>query len=176
MSNLGETKTAETPKKNTAAKKQPAKKTAKTPTKRPRGRPKTKDDNADALKVISDVAAGKSTRQAITDNKMRRETFYQLQSQSEDLRSQYTRAKEGQALHYADKLLEIAQDVLDGVLDPQAARAAADIIKWTAARILPNTYSERKTIDVNVANTSDPAAHLLARAKALSEADVIDVS
>ena len=62
MSNLGETKTAETPKKNTAAKKQPAKKTAKTPTKRPRGRPKTKDDNADALTVISDVASGKANR------------------------------------------------------------------------------------------------------------------
>ena len=140
--NLGGTKA---PKKNTQAKKT----AKKQPQKRPRGRPKTKDDNADALKVISDVASGKSTRQAITDNKMRRETFYQLQSQSEDLRSQYTRAKEGQALHYADKLLEIAQDVLDGALDPQAARAAADIIKWTAARILPNTYSERKTIDVN---------------------------
>ena len=165
------------PKKKTAKKAAKKKTPTKTATKRPRGRPKTKDDQADALKVIQDVAAGKSTRQAITDNKMCRETFYQLQSQSEDLRTQYTRAKEGQALHYADKLLEIAQDVLDGNLDPQAARAAADIIKWTAARILPNTYSERKQVDVNLNDGSkDPAAHLLARARALSDVEVIDVT
>ena len=151
----------------------------KTPTKRAKKRAKTPKDlqTPKALSVIQAVQSGMSTRQALQANGVSNTLYYSLLAESEDLKEQYTRAKEGQALHYADKLLEIAQDVLDGNLDPQAARAAADIIKWTAARILPNTYSERKQVDVNLNDGSkDPAAHLLARARALSDVEVIDVS
>jgi DNA-binding ferritin-like protein len=61
----------------------------------------------------------------------------------EEFRKQYTRAKEESGDADQDKLDEIAERVLDGSLDPQAARVAADIIKWSASKKKPKKYGDR---------------------------------
>jgi hypothetical protein len=61
----------------------------------------------------------------------------------EAFRNHYTRAKEESGDADQDKLDEIAEKVLTGEIDPQAARVAADIIKWSASKKKPKKYGDR---------------------------------
>lgn len=54
----------------------------------------------------------------------------------------YAQAKEDSGDADQDKLDQIAERVLDGELDPQAARVAADIIKWSASKKKPKKYGD----------------------------------
>lgn len=57
----------------------------------------------------------------------------------------YTRARETQADHYADDLVEIA----DTETDPQRAKVRIDARKWVAAKLKPRKYGERIDIAVS---------------------------
>ena len=46
-----------------------------------------------------------------------------------------------------DKIEDIAEKVLSGVYEPQAARVAIDAFKWTAGKKLPKKYGERQHIE-----------------------------
>ena len=46
------------------------------------------------------------------------------------------------------KLDEINRRVLNGEIDPQAARLVSDNFKWTAARLLPKVYGDKQQVDV----------------------------
>lgn len=58
----------------------------------------------------------------------------------------YTKAREHQADHDADKIGDIAQDVLKGRLDPAAARVAIDAYKWAAGKRKPKVYGDKVAI------------------------------
>lgn len=68
----------------------------------------------------------------------------------EEFRNHYTRAKEESGDADQDKLDEIAEKVLTGEIDPQAARVAADIIKWSASKKKPKKYGDRIQQDVTM--------------------------
>lgn len=61
-------------------------------------------------------------------------------------RENYARATEARADARFEKLREIAEKTAEGKLDPQAARAAADIEKWCLARERPRKYGEAMTL------------------------------
>lgn len=61
-------------------------------------------------------------------------------------REQYARACEVRAGARFEKLREIGEKVADGKIDPQAARAAADIEKWCLARENPRKYGDSMTL------------------------------
>jgi hypothetical protein len=56
---------------------------------------------------------------------------------------QYMRAKEEQADTNAEDLQEIVDEVRKGILDPQSARVAADILKWTSSKLKPKKYGDK---------------------------------
>lgn len=58
-------------------------------------------------------------------------------------REQYARARDASADVQFDELDTLAADVRDGNIDPQAARVAADITKWTLARKKPKSYGDK---------------------------------
>lgn len=58
----------------------------------------------------------------------------------------YARAREAQADADADRLTQIADDVLQGRVGPAEARAAADILKWTASRRNPRKYGDKQEL------------------------------
>lgn len=58
----------------------------------------------------------------------------------------YTRAREDQADHDADKIGDIAEQVVQGKVDPQAARVAIDAYKWAAGKRKPKVYGEKLAI------------------------------
>ena len=53
----------------------------------------------------------------------------------------YTRAREEQADHYADQIIEIA----DTVEDPQKAKIMIDARKWVASKLKAKSYGDKVT-------------------------------
>jgi hypothetical protein len=58
----------------------------------------------------------------------------------------YTRAREDQADHDADKIGDIAEQVVQGKVDPHAARVAIDAYKWAAGKRKPKVYGEKMMV------------------------------
>jgi hypothetical protein len=65
----------------------------------------------------------------------------------------YAQAREDMADADADKIADVAQAVLDGNLDPNAARVAIDAYKWSAGKRRPKRYGEK----IEVENTGTVA-------------------
>lgn len=66
-----------------------------------------------------------------------------------DFLSQYTRAKDESADSLADDIEAIAQDVLAGRVDPNAARVAIDAKKWVASKLKPKKYGDKIDMTTN---------------------------
>jgi hypothetical protein len=55
----------------------------------------------------------------------------------------YARARQIRSELAVDDLERIKRRVLDGTLDPDRARVAADLIKWPASKLIPHKYGDR---------------------------------
>lgn len=78
----------------------------------------------------------------------------------EDFRQNYTRAREEQGEVDADVVSDIRQKVLDGDLDPTAARVAMDAAKWSAGKRLPKKYGDALQMKHSGAiGVFDPSKH-----------------
>lgn len=73
-------------------------------------------------------------------------TVYDWLEREEVFADAYARARERQAHNDADRLNQLARRVADGELDPNAARVAADILKWTASKRLSRAYGDKVTV------------------------------
>lgn len=62
----------------------------------------------------------------------------------------YARARLQRGEYYGQKVTEIAQDAIDGKVDPNAARVAIDAYKWTAARMTPKTYGDHSSKQITL--------------------------
>jgi hypothetical protein len=111
----------------------------------PAGRPTdyTEDLAAD---FCSRIALGKSLRRVVKDADMpSHSSIYRWFSLYPEFCEQYARAKEDSADSRADQVEEIAEKVLDGEYDPQAARVAIDAFKWTSGKHKPKKYGDKIT-------------------------------
>ena len=101
-------------------------------------------------KICSLIAMGKSLNSICGDDNTEdkkdfpcRATVYAWFTKHQEFLDNYTRAKGDSADADADKLDAIAEDVLQGKVDPAAARVAADIIKWAAGKKRPKKYGDK---------------------------------
>lgn len=58
----------------------------------------------------------------------------------------YARARERQAHNDADRMSELVEAVMAGVLAPDVARVMMDALKWTAARRAPKAYGDKVSL------------------------------
>ena len=76
-----------------------------------------------------------------------------------DFAANYAQAREDMADHDADKIADVAKTVLEGKVDPAAARVAIDAFKWSAGKRRPKRYGEKLEIEqtgsVQVTHTLD---------------------
>jgi hypothetical protein len=86
----------------------------------------------------------------------------------------YTRACEDMADNDADKISDVAERVIRGEIDPQAARVAIDAYKWSAGKRRPRKYGDKIEIDqttrVAVTHTLDVTNLSLEELDALEKA------
>ena len=117
--------------------------------KHPVGRPEVYTREL-ATELCSRVAKGNSLRKVCEMGDMPGiSTVYRWFDNHDGFREQYAYAKEDSADSDHDRLDEIAEKVLDGECEPQAARVAADIIKWSAGKKKPKKYGDTKNINLN---------------------------
>lgn len=113
-----------------------------------------------ADQVLEKLALGRSLRSVLQDEGMpAMTTVFKWLREIPEFTQQYTRAKMESANADHDKLDDIAQKVLDGEVDPNAARVAADIIKWSTSKKDPKRYgqvvTQQITGSLNLSNLTD---------------------
>ena len=119
-----------------------------TPDTKPKmGRP-TKYGKKVIAKFCFELSLGRSLRDVCKDDDMpTHPTVLTWFERYPDFLTQYARAKEFSALADAEVMDSLLGDVLAGTIDPQAARVAADIIKWTSAIKQPTKYGTKVNLN-----------------------------
>jgi hypothetical protein len=99
----------------------------------------------DLAKKICEKLAGGNTLTEICKSKQMpaSSTVRKWVLEHSDFGEIYTCAREMQAEHYADKILEIQEKVKRGEIDPSAARVSIDALRWYVSKLKPSTYGDK---------------------------------
>ena len=65
----------------------------------------------------------------------------------DQFRNQYAQAREAAGHAQADEILELANEIRSGELEPQAAKIIMDALKWSAERMAPKSYGPKQALD-----------------------------
>ena len=87
-------------------------------------------------------------------------TVYNWLDNNKEFLDKYTRAKEDSSDALADDIQDIADKVLDGTYNPNAARVAMDGKKWIAAKLKPKKYGDKLDVTTNGESVISPYSAL----------------
>jgi hypothetical protein len=73
-----------------------------------------------------------------------RTTLYRWIDENEQFRNNYTRAREAQADHFAEQIIEIADDP---TIEPDRIRGRVDARKWYTSKVAAKKYGDRSTTE-----------------------------
>lgn len=113
------------------------------------GRPSVYSDDV-ANKICVRLANGESLRSICRDESMPAISsvlLWIVDGKHESFSEQYAKAREAQAHHHVDEMLDMRYGLLDGTVDPAAARVVADIIKWSSERMSRKAFSAKPSAD-----------------------------
>lgn len=97
--------------------------------------------------ICERLVEGESLASICRDEDMPRiSTVYAWLRQKPAFLEAYTRARDDQGDTDADKIGDVQNMVLQGLVDPAAARVAIDALKWTAARRQPKKYGDKMAL------------------------------
>ena len=113
----------------------------------PGGRP-SKYTQEIADRILFSIAEGNSLVRTLAedDELPHYSTVTRWLRENEQFRANYVKAREDQADHDADKIGDIAEQVIKGKIDPAAARVAVDAYKWAAGKRKPKAYGDKLAI------------------------------
>lgn len=123
-------------------------------TRRKLGRPTdyTKDM---ADKICEKISGGLSLRAICAEPGMpARGTVYRWLIENADFQDQYTRAREKQADHFAEEIIEIADSAVAESAAVSKAKLQIDARKWAASKIAPKKYGDKTELDVKSSDGS----------------------
>jgi hypothetical protein len=127
----------------------------------PAGRPPRQFDQEIADEILEAISSGTGL---VTFLKSREDlpsypTVMRWIRGNPEFAASYAQAREDMADADADKIADVAQAVLEGGLDPNAARVAIDAYKWSAGKRRPKRYGEKLEVEttgtVQVTHTLD---------------------
>jgi hypothetical protein len=99
-----------------------------------------------AQTICERIAGGESLRTiCAADDMPDKATVLRWLTKGGPFRDQYTRAREDQVEHYADEIIDIADNT---VSDSQRDRLRVDTRKWLMGKLAPKKYGERITQEV----------------------------
>jgi len=111
------------------------------------GRPTDYNEDVAAL-FCSRIAVGASLRSVCAmDDMPSHQTIYNWFAKWPAFVEHYARAKSDSADSRVDQIEDIADKVLSGEYDPQAARVAIDAFKWTSGKHRPKKYGDKITTE-----------------------------
>jgi hypothetical protein len=102
-------------------------------------------NRAEVMQTICDLVARKQTLNQITHlpGMPSYETVRQWMLEDKELADNYARARALRADARADRIDEITTMIINGELDPQAARVIIDAEKWLAGKEQPKKYGDK---------------------------------
>lgn len=137
---------------------------------------------AKARRFCSYISLGYSLKKACNQEDMPSiAQVYEWKRKYPEFSAMYEEAQVERGLTLGDRIGELAEQVLSGEVDPQAARVAMDGYKFTAARLASKTWGEKSQVTVEH-GISQQAAQVLqdlsqrARQRQELQAPVIDVT
>lgn len=118
------------------------------PTGNPAGRPTVMTEDM-RERICFRLAAGESLRSICADDDMPAVSTVTLAvvQDRDGFSAQYMQARTAGGFSHADRVIDVADKVATGELDPQSARAMLDCLKWAAERMAPKSHSARQEID-----------------------------
>lgn len=130
-------------------------------------------------RVCQLVAEGKSIRRiARMANMPARSTIIRHINIDPDFENQYRRARAQAGDFFADRVVEVADDTLEGKHDPNAARVAIAAYQWTAGKLNPKEYGDHQqpSVTVNIDMTEHAPDWIRERVGKASGPPTIDAS
>jgi hypothetical protein len=140
----------------------------------PAGRPPLPFDENAADQILEAIADGTGL---VTFLKQRPDlpsypTVMRWVRDNPEFSEMYARACEDMADNDADKISDVADQVLQGLVDPQAARVAIDAYKWSAGKRRPRKYGDK--VDITQTTTMAVTHTLDVSTLTLEELDVLE--
>ena len=98
------------------------------------------------------LGGGESLTRACQRLGLDRSQFFDVMENSPAHAERYSRARKLRAEKWSERIEDAADDLMSdsGKLDANKARVAIDALKWTAAKLHPQTFGDNKQIDVTV--------------------------
>lgn len=122
--------------------------------KRPVGRP-SKFSQDLAENICEQIANGKSLRAICAGDDMpSATTVFKWLNENQDFSEQYARARDRQADHYFEEIVEISDSVEADSAAVAKARLQVDARKWTLSKLAPKKYGEKTELDVKSSDGS----------------------
>ncbi len=103
----------------------------------------------DEDEVFSRIAEGESLNAIAKSLKISESALREWTGKTEERSAKYARARELRAHVFAERIVSLANDTVQGTVRPEAARVAIDALKWTASKMLPKVYGDRQQLDVD---------------------------
>jgi hypothetical protein len=115
-----------------------------------------------AASICAMLAEGKSLRRVLKEPGMpaMSTVFVWLQNYP-SFTEQYARAKEESADALADDIIDLAERVERGEVDPNAARVSLDAKKWSASKLKPKKYGDKVDLTTNGKDMPTPILGML---------------
>lgn len=111
-----------------------------------------KADPEFARQCIARIACGDSIRALAAENDIPINTFWHwiTREHGDDLKA----ARQAAAAAMADRMLELADQVEAGELNPKAGQTAASIRQWLASRYDRETFGDKTKVDLTARSAS----------------------
>ena len=115
----------------------------------PAGRPPMPFSEEIADAICEELANGKSLIRVLNENDAfpSYATIMKWLKLYPEFAEDYAEARSHQGDHDSDKVDDVAQQVREGKIDPQAARVAIDAYKWAAAHRRPKKYGAKVELE-----------------------------
>lgn len=100
-----------------------------------------------AAAICERISLGESLRSICREEGMPDQaTVHRWLSQDDDFASKCARARDYQADTVAERVLDTADKVEAGAIEPDAARVVISALQWTAAKLKPKKYGDSQTL------------------------------
>jgi len=119
-------------------------------TKAPRSRPVYKDDDRQSIvdAICERLMDGESLRSICASKDMpNKATVIRWMNADDEIATTIARAREFQGDVLFDDIQDVTQQILDGKLDPQAARVVIWAKQWSASKLKPKKYGDKLALE-----------------------------
>jgi len=97
--------------------------------------------------VIESILNGNSLRKATATAGVDKSTFIRWISKDEDLLREYLLARQAQAEHFFDEILDIADEPAADLIEINKRRIQIDARKWVLSKMNPKRYGKQMTLE-----------------------------